>query len=113
MEIKTAALSASGSSVPAPPAWAAEQTVDEVIVTSIRESCPWVSDVRVEAASARISSRKPCDFSRGPWNEADDGEHPVLRVLIPGSTGAGIAHELRQAPHRHGLEFFNGINADS
>ncbi len=26
----------------------AEQTVNDIIVTGIRESCPWVSDVRVE-----------------------------------------------------------------
>lgn len=25
----------------------AQQTVDDIIVTSIRESCPWVTDVRV------------------------------------------------------------------
>jgi Fe-S cluster biogenesis protein NfuA len=25
----------------------AKQTVDDIIVTSIRESCPWVTDVRV------------------------------------------------------------------
>jgi Fe-S cluster biogenesis protein NfuA len=44
----------------------AEQTVNEVIVAGIRESCPWVSDVRVETGVSEDLIQEALRFLRRP-----------------------------------------------
>jgi Fe-S cluster biogenesis protein NfuA len=44
----------------------AEQTVNDIIVTSIRESCPWASDVRVSAGVSDDLVREALRFLKRP-----------------------------------------------
>ena len=44
----------------------AEQTVNEVIVAGIRESCPWVSDVRVETGVSEDLIQEALRFLKRP-----------------------------------------------
>ena len=44
----------------------AEQTVSDIIVASIRESCPWVSDVRVGAGVSDDLVREALRFLKRP-----------------------------------------------
>jgi len=44
----------------------AEQTVNDVIVSGIRESCPWVSDVRVETGVSEDLVQEALRFLRRP-----------------------------------------------
>ena len=44
----------------------AEQTVSDIIVASIRESCPWVSDVRVSAGVSDDLVREALRFLKRP-----------------------------------------------
>jgi len=44
----------------------AEQTVSDVIVTGIRESCPWVSDVRVETGVSEDLIQEALRFLKRP-----------------------------------------------
>ena len=48
----------------------AEQTVNDVIVAGIRESCPWVSDVRIEAGVSDELLREALRFLKGPRGES-------------------------------------------
>ena len=44
----------------------AEQTVNDVIVAGIRESCPWVSDVRVETGVSEDLIQEALRFLKRP-----------------------------------------------
>jgi Fe-S cluster biogenesis protein NfuA len=44
----------------------AEQTVSDVIVAGIRESCPWVSDVRVETGVSEALIQEALRFLKRP-----------------------------------------------
>ncbi|HET6489634.1 MAG TPA: NifU family protein [Syntrophales bacterium] len=44
----------------------AEQTVSDVIVAGIRESCPWVSDVRVETGVSEDLIQEALRFLKRP-----------------------------------------------
>ena len=44
----------------------AEQTVSDIIVANIRESCPWVSDVRVGAGVSDDLVREALRFLKRP-----------------------------------------------
>ncbi len=44
----------------------AEQTVNDIIVTGIRESCPWVSDVRVETGVSEELVQEALRFLKRP-----------------------------------------------
>ena len=45
---------------------AAEQTVDDIIVEEIRESCPWVTDVRVETGVSDELMQQALEFLKKP-----------------------------------------------
>ncbi len=47
----------------------AEQTINDVVVAEIRESCPWVSDVRLERGSVTSCYRKLFVFLKGSGGE--------------------------------------------
>jgi Fe-S cluster biogenesis protein NfuA len=44
----------------------AEQTVNDIIVAGIRESCPWVSDVRVETGVSEDLIQEALRFLKRP-----------------------------------------------
>ena len=44
----------------------AEQTVSDIVVASIRESCPWVSDVRVETGVSEDLIQEALRFLKRP-----------------------------------------------
>ncbi len=44
----------------------AEQTVNDIIVNGVRESCPWVSDVRVETGVSEELVQEALRFLKRP-----------------------------------------------